>query len=76
MLDKWNNFWLSHPISNLILWNLIVLVPALLLTIDVIVSSTRHDGSGVGSALLLMFISPVVLITVMIDIYRLVKKLV
>jgi hypothetical protein len=60
-------------ISNIVLWNIILLVITILLLIKLALTS---DGEDVGATLLLFLISPILLCTIAIDIYRVVKKLV
>jgi hypothetical protein len=59
-------------ISNIVLWNIILLVITVLLLIKFALTSNGEDA---GAALLLLLISPILLCTLAIDIYRVIKKL-
>lgn len=73
-IKSWNNFWLHHKISNLVLWNIIVLVPFCVSLVDL--AFTKDGGMAEGIAIGIYFCAPIVLGVLLFDFAYLVKRLI
>lgn len=76
MFNKWNNFWKAHSLSSFALWNIVVWSIVAWIAIEATIAESRNSGDGSAHGILLLFFSPIIIVTLVLDLYRLIRWLI